>query len=219
MKNIFSYDSKLSQVLGFIADLFIINVVFLICCIPIVTIGAAQAGLYSAMRVAQDMKDGRSVIKVFFEGFRDGFGTITLNSTLFLVLDAVAAYTVLMAYSYRETGLFIHWAIPAVILVLSLLLHSLLPAFHSRFGCRPVELIRNCALLLFTHPVRSVAVAVLTWLPAGMFLLAPKLWLQLGALFITVYYSVAVLFCELLMRRPFKLLTDSMKTENAAEAG
>jgi uncharacterized membrane protein YesL len=205
------------QVLGFVADLFIINVIFLICCLPIVTIGAAQAGLYNAMRVKQDLNNGRSVIKVFFEGFKDGFGTITLNSTLFLILDAVAAYTVLMAYSYQDTGLFIHWAIPTVILALSLMLHSLLPAFHSRFGCRPVELIRNCALLLFTHPVRAVAVTVLTWLPAGMFLFAPNLWLQIGALFITVYYSVAFLFCELLMKRPFKLLIDNMEKE-ATEA-
>ena len=219
MKHIFSYDSKLNQVLGFIADLLFVNVIFLICCLPIVTIGAAQSGLYNAMRVRQDMKDGRSAIKVFFEGFKDGFGTITITSTLFLVLDTVAAYTLLMAYSYQDTGLFIHWSIPAVILVLSLIMHSLLPAFHSRFGCRPVELVRNCALLLFTHPLRSVLVTALTWLPAGMFLFLPKLWLQLGALFLTVYYSVAFLFCELLMKRPFRLLIDDMLKENAVEAG
>jgi len=211
VKQIFSYDSKLMQVFGFVADLFIVNVVFLLCCLPIVTIGAAQAGLYNAMRVKQDLNNGRSVVKVFFEGFKDGFGTITLTSTLFLVFDVAALYTLLMAFSYRDTGLFIHWAFPAVILALSLVLHSLLPAFHSRFGCRPFALIRNCGLLLFTHPVRAVAVTVLTWLPIGLFFLTPNLWLQLGALFITVYYSVAFLFCELLMKRPFKLLIDDME--------
>ena len=210
MRNIFSYDSKFTQVLSFIADLFIINFIFLICCLPIITIGPAQAGLYSAMRVRQDMNDGRSVIKVFFEGFKDGFGTISLVSTLFLVADILLLYTLLMAFTYADVGVFIHWAFPTVVLAVSLVLHSLLPAFHSQFTCTAGELVRNSFMMLFTHPVRSLITGVLTWLPLVLFLYLPNVWLQLGALFITVYYSVAFLFCELLMKRPFKLLIDNI---------
>ena len=65
-------------------------------------------------------------------------------------------------------------------------------------------------MMLFTHPVRSLITGVLTWLPLVLFLYLPNVWLQLGALFITVYYSVAFLFCELLMKRPFKLLIDNI---------
>ena len=216
MRNIFSYDSKLTQVLSFIADLFITNMIFLLCCLPIITIGPAQAALYSAMRVRQDMNDGRSAIKVFFQAFKNGFGAISLASTLFLLADVILLYTMLMAFSYADTGVFIHWAFPAIVLAVSLTIHSLLPAFHSQFSCTAGELVRNGFMMLFTHPVRSVAVGVLTWLPMALFLYLPQVWLQLGALFFTIYYSVAFLFCVLLMQKPFKLLINNLN-KNAEE--
>ena len=78
MNKMFDLDSPLMQVLGFIADLFILNLVFLACCLPIVTIGAAQSGLFNAMRVLQDPEDDTSVTKAFFAAFRVGFKQITL---------------------------------------------------------------------------------------------------------------------------------------------
>ena len=44
MGGLFSYDSKLMQILNFIGDLIILNVLYLVCCLPVVTIGAAQIG-------------------------------------------------------------------------------------------------------------------------------------------------------------------------------
>lgn len=217
MSNLFSYDSKLTNVLSYIGDLFIINVLFLVCCLPIFTIGAAQAGLYTAMRQMIDPNDDRSCIKAFFRGFANGFGKITLVSTFFLVLDVILLYTLIMAWDYKDTGLFIHWGFPGVILLLCLLVHSLLPLFHSRFNCGPMQLFRNCLLLLVSHPLRSVAVAVLTWAPAVLFFLMPNLFLDLGALFVTVYYSVAFLFGAYLMIKPFKLLIDDMEGDEKEE--
>ena len=70
MNGLFSYDSKLMQVLGFIADLFLCNVLYMLCCIPIVTIGPAQAGLHNAMRTLGDTEDDRSAVKQFFKGLK-----------------------------------------------------------------------------------------------------------------------------------------------------
>ena len=50
MSSFFSYESKPMQILMFVGDLIILNVIFLVCCLPIFTIGAAQAGLYTAMK-------------------------------------------------------------------------------------------------------------------------------------------------------------------------
>ena len=45
-KSAFSYDSKLMTILNNLADLIFVNLLFIICCIPIVTIGAARAALH-----------------------------------------------------------------------------------------------------------------------------------------------------------------------------
>ena len=67
--NFFSYESKPMQILMYIADLVILNVLFVLCSIPIFTIGASHAALYSAIRTLQDPEDDTSVTKAFFAWF------------------------------------------------------------------------------------------------------------------------------------------------------
>ena len=85
---LFNYDSKLMQTLGFIADLFVCNLMFLIFSLPVVTMGAAFSGLHYAMRTLANNEDDRSAIKQFFIGFRNGFLKSTCANLLFMVLGA-----------------------------------------------------------------------------------------------------------------------------------
>ena len=211
MKKTFLYDSPLMQVLGFIGDLFITNVLFLLCCLPIVTIGAAQSGLYNAMRILQDREDDRSCVKAFFRGFKNGFWRITPIWVLFLIFDVMLLYTMLMCWSWRAEGVFMHWGIPFAALCLSMLLHSQLTVFHSQFSCTAFQLLRNSIMLLLFHPIRSVVTAVLIWLPAVLFFLDGKfnMFMQITPLFLTVYYSVACMLGAMMMLKPFKKLIDN----------
>ena len=45
MRGFFDYDNKFMQLLSKATDMIILNLLFLLCCIPIFTIGAAQAAL------------------------------------------------------------------------------------------------------------------------------------------------------------------------------
>lgn len=217
MKGIFGYDSPLGQVLNFIADLIIVNFLFLLCCIPVVTIGPAQSGLFNAMRILQDREDDSSTVKAFFRGFKNGFLSISIVSTLFLVFDVVLFWTLAMCYSYADTGMFVHWGIPFAGLLLSLVVHSNLTVFHSQFQCTAGQLVRNAFLVLISHPLRSLAVMALTWAPVALFFLMPNMFLNLVPLFITVYYSLAFMFGALVMQKPFKKLIDSFYEEIEGE--
>jgi hypothetical protein len=77
MRDLFSCDSKFMQILHTISDHILLNLLFIICCIPVVTIGAAQAGLYSGIRVLRDEEDDSSCFRAFWKGFGIGFGKIT----------------------------------------------------------------------------------------------------------------------------------------------
>lgn len=217
MKGIFDYDSPLMQVLGFIADLFILNLVFLACCLPIVTIGAAQSGLFNAMRVLQDREDDSSVLKAFFRGFKNGFFRITPVWIVFLVLDVIMVYTVLMTLTWAAEGIYIHWAFPTIILALLLLLQSVVPAFHARFSCSPVQLVRNSMLMVGFHPLRSLGLAVLLWAPAAVALFKPVLFVQITPLFFTVYYSTVYLMGALFMKKPFDQLIENFYSGDEEE--
>ena len=208
LKRLFTYDSPLMRVLTFVADIFLTNLVFLVCCIPVITIGPAQLGLYTAMRVLADPEDDSSCLKAFFRGLRNGFGTICAAWMVMLVFDTIAGYTFLMAYSYQESGLFIHWVFPLAALAVFLILHSLLPLFFSQFGCGFLHLLRNCWIVMISHPLRTILTASLTWAPLVLFLLVPGFFVRISPLFFTVYYSGSFFVAAVAMKKPFQALID-----------
>lgn len=204
--NIFSYESKFSQAMIGIADLIILNVLYLLCCIPVFTIGAAQAGLYTGIRVLQDKEDDSSPAKAFFRGFADGFGRITLVWCIFAVVDALFIWllyvigNLLFTESWAPVGI----AVAAMLIVMSF--HALIPLFHARIGCTAWQLVRNCWFLLFAHPIRCVVPVIATWLPFGVVMLSIYVFIQFTPIWITLYFSTAFMFAFKATNKPFQVL-------------
>lgn len=212
MNSLFSYDSPVMQILMYIGDLIILNFLYLLCCLPIFTIGAAQAGMFTAMRVLNDKEDDSSVSAAFFRGFANGFGKVTLAWGLLSLLLVASALAALFGYAL---------SLPAWLCIVSFcvvaLFNSLVPAFHSHFGCTAMQLIRNSLFLFFAYPLRSIATAALIWLPVAVFLIDAKLFMTVTPIWGTLYFSTAFLFAELFLRKPFKSLTEDFNEKHKDE--
>ena len=77
MKTILDPEGMFFQFLSRIGDLIILNFLFLLSCIPIVTIGAAQAALHKViMDMHYDMEGG--MFKGFFRAFKENFKQATV---------------------------------------------------------------------------------------------------------------------------------------------
>lgn len=212
MNSLFSYDSKLMQILMFLGDLMILNFLYLLCCIPVFTIGAAQAGMYTACKVLLDKEDDTPASSAFFRGFRNGFGTITLSWGLSMVLTAVIVFVCLSAIALGAPI----W-LCAIPMLLAVIFQTLIPAFHSRFGCSALQLFRNAFFLFFAHPIRSIGTAVFLWLPAVVFMLNLYTFMQLIPIWITLYYSTAFAFGCSFLKKPFHTLVDHFHETHPAE--
>jgi uncharacterized membrane protein YesL len=78
------------QLLTRVGDLIIVNALYLVCCVPIVTIGAATAALHKvAQAIVYDTDNG--IFKTFFRAFRENFKKGTLLWLLLLGCAAVLA--------------------------------------------------------------------------------------------------------------------------------
>ena len=65
----FNYDSPIMQFLTRLTDLFILNFLFLICSIPIITIGASATALYSVtLKMAKNEES--YIFSSFFRAFK-----------------------------------------------------------------------------------------------------------------------------------------------------
>lgn len=204
MKSIFNYDNKFMQLLQTLGDLIILNFLFLLCCVPIFTIGAAQAGLYTGLRKLTDKEDDSSPAAAFMKGFRDGFTKITPAFLIMLVLLAATALTASSAAFYKMNGMKGAPVILAVVgLCICAVFQTLISVFHSRFSCTVWQLFRNAWFTFLAHPLRSILATLLTWSPIILFFGDLRIFILLTPLFLSVYFSFMYLLVNNVMRKPF----------------
>ena len=87
---IFSYDSKFSQILLKIANACYLNLLWFLCSLPIVTLGASTNALYYVtLKMVRD-EEG-SVTRMFFRSFRENFRQATVLWLILLAAGAVLA--------------------------------------------------------------------------------------------------------------------------------
>lgn len=89
MGNIFSLDSPLFRICSKIADIFLLNLIFVITCIPLVTIGASLTALHSVSTKMVKGEEGyiiRGFLKVFKENFKQATGIYLIMAALGIVI-------------------------------------------------------------------------------------------------------------------------------------
>ena len=88
MDRLFNMDNKFFTVMGHVADLMILNIVFLICCLPVVTIGASLTALhYVTLKMARNEES--YIVRSFFKSFKQNFRQATIINLIMLAVGAV----------------------------------------------------------------------------------------------------------------------------------
>ena len=94
-QGLFNYDNPVWRFIGKLGDLVLLNLLWLICCIPVFTAGAATTAVYYVtLKLVRD--DDGSTIKSFFHSFTQNFKQATVMSAVFgamtLILLFVTTY-------------------------------------------------------------------------------------------------------------------------------
>ena len=92
-------DSPLFSFLNKVADLIILNLLTLVCCIPVITVGAAMTGLnYVCLKMVRN-EEGY-IIRGFFKSFKQNFKQATIIwLIILLVIGVLAGDVFIMSYS------------------------------------------------------------------------------------------------------------------------
>lgn len=100
---LFNLDSPLMQALNKVADLLWLNVLTLICCLPVVTIGASLTAMnYMALKIARN--EECYITRGFFKSFKENFKQATLIWLILLVMIVVLTADFLIMNGGGETG-------------------------------------------------------------------------------------------------------------------
>lgn len=187
---LFSPDSKFIRFMSTLGDLMLLNFIFLLCSVPIVTIGASITALDTvAFRMVRG-KDGKSVIVQFFRAFRQNFRRATLLWLLLLPAGAVLALD-LRLFSV-VTGVMRYLSIVFLLLML-LVVFTAGYAFPllSQFENGVKGTLKNALFLSLGYLPRTLAVTALNILPFVLLYFNLYLFLYVGFLWIFLYFSAA----------------------------
>ena len=165
MNNLFSLENPLMRFLARVFDMIVSNALFLICCVPVVTAGAAIAALNKVTQgIVLDRDFG--TIRLFFRAFRENFKQATAAFlVLLLIFLSLACNTLLVMIYLTGTLAVVLKGVLFVLAVLVLAVAVYLFPLMTRYDNALREHVKNAMILAVAKLPRTVVMVLVTSLP------------------------------------------------------
>lgn len=174
MNALFSPDSELMRGLTKLADIMILNFLFIATSLPVVTLGASLTALnFTAMRIGTG--ECVSVSADYFRSFRQNFRQATVIGLILAALAAVLAawYVVITTFelgNLAELALLGVWYLLAFnFAIMTLFVFPYLANFEGRTR----DIFRNARLMSWRHPATALACLALISLAVAVTMFYP----------------------------------------------
>lgn len=205
--------SFLFQAITYLTNLIILNLLFLLCSLPVITYGAALSALFTMVRA---INEGETVVtKGFFRAFREQFRQSTAGWLVMLLPGAflyVEAVLLLQVTVEVPAMLFVCVAAPALVYC------GLLPWVFiqaSYFTCTLKQSLKNAVALAVQLLPQTVVLALIGVLPVGLFLLRTVDFFRLWPAWLFLYFAGAYALAERLVKLPMENLVASLRETEA----
>lgn len=192
--NINWLENPIMQGIGRVADFVMLNLLWIICSLPIITIGASTAALYTVMLKLVKNEEGY-IVKGFFKAFKENFKQSTIMELIFLVASVILVVDFSALKLMPEKMASYMWVF--LVVMLCLLISTAVYAFslQARFVNTVRNTLKNALILVFAKlpftallflltagPVfvtflngQTLMIGILIWLFGGVALVV---WLQ-----------------------------------------
>lgn len=204
IKRIFADGSRLSDALASVRHMFVINVLWVVCSLPVVTFGAASAAAFAALRLTGDAVDIKSA-KVFFAYFKKHFSRAT---KLWLILALLALPIALLVMLLVNGGLHpVAFGAGCVYL----LLYGLVFTYCFQVLVRSEGTIAEVIVFSLMAGLRylhwSVLALLLGAIPVLMFLFTPEAFVSTLPLWCLYAFAFLAYLQQLILKIPFRKLS------------
>ena len=179
MGNFFSMDSKFFTFMGKVADLMILNVLCIICCIPIVTAGPAiTAMFYVTLKMVRNEES--YIVKGFFKSFKENLKQGILINLIMLLFGALILIDLRimgnMEGSVYKALYTVFLAFGVVYIMIFLYIYPVLAKFYNSIKNTFV----NALLMSIRHLPYTFLMALVTAAPVAAIIFIPSEGVQSG---------------------------------------
>lgn len=211
MKSIFDLNSPLVRGLGKIADLMVLNILYLISCIPIFTIGAANAALYDVTtRLA---KDDATVWRNYWQAFGSNFKKATLLWLVLLLFACLIYGSSIFYWSYDLPNKNLCVTLLAIVSVVWWCAYSWTFPLQARFENTVKQTLMNALLFSWSYIPKTVLIAILNTVPAMVFVFLPAVLINYYYIFLIIWFSLSAYLSTLLLRKNMAQLEELASNE------
>ncbi len=203
----FNYDSPFWSFMSRVADLVILNLLWLLFCIPVFTIGASTAAMY---RVTLNMVrgEGGGVVRSFWASFKLNFKQGVL---LFLIL-LIPTLLVVVEVEIYLSGVVAQSIWMGVVFCFPALLVSLIGAYIypllAQFDNSIKNMLKNACLLAIGNLPYSVVMAALNLAVPALLLFATSFFLRTCIFWLLIGGALIAMLNSYLLRKIFKKYFD-----------
>ena len=209
----FDLESPLMQVLNKVADLMILNLLTVLFCIPVITVGASLTAMhYVALKMARN--EECYIARDFFKSFRMNLkqGTVIWLIELFLVLVLAGDFLIMNSVEMSFGGVI--KIILTVIAFVGLFTFTFVFPVLAKFENTVIRTIKNAFLIGVLQFPKTILMMILSVVPTVVFLLFPQI---MPIVFLFGFTAPAWLSAKLYSNY-FSRLEDQILNENG-EAG
>lgn len=162
----FSIEGKFFGTISRLGDLVILNILFLVCSIPIVTIGASITAMYSVTKKMAEEREGY-IVRSFFKAFKENFRQSTVMWLILLICGAVVSVDLFICNNLMKAGplqtLAKGFLLLAFLLIVFMVLYSL--TLQCTFENTIKNTLKNALLISLGHAPWSLLMSLLALSP------------------------------------------------------
>lgn len=168
---LFNLDSPVMVFLTKVANLMILNLLTIICCIPIITVGPAVTALYY-VTIKMARGDEPYIVKSYFKSFKENFKQATI---LWIVMLALIIVLILdwevVVLMMSGTGAKIMKVVLGVVTIFFVMTALYIFPVLSRFENTIKQTVKNAFLISIMSLPKTVVIILIHLLPLGLLLL------------------------------------------------
>ena len=206
MHNLFNYENPFIQFLVRVGDLMILNVLFILCSLPVVTLGASLTALH---RVTQNMlfEQEEPLLKAFFRAFRQNFKQSTLAWLVELVVIVSLVCDVLLVMAYFNGGLAkAMYILVAVLAILVAGVFSYLMPLIARYENGMRQQVNNAVVLAIIKLPKTVLLTLLNLLPVILLLISVPVFVQTLIFWVIIGFAFVSFLTSSILKPVFQQL-------------
>lgn len=203
-------NSRLAVSLNKLADIFILNALFLITCIPIITAGAAASALYTVMLKLVDDQES-PVVRMYFKAFSTNFRQATKIWLLLLPLGAILSidFYLFLVGKVPSTWQFLNYLLLTALILYIITLSYIFPLL-AQFKSSVKQAFVNSVLIGIRHLPYTVLLVLLTFAGILITLCFPQTLPYILLVYLAAGFSVTAYINSIMYNKIFAAYKEKM---------